>query len=357
MNVKSQLSTLKAYTPGKTTDEVKREYQLDKIVKLASNENPYSCSPNVLKAISQTDTLAIYPDGAAVKLKEAVAEHLEIDQAKLIFSSGLDELIQIISRAVLIPESNTVMASETFSQYRHHAIIEGAEAREIPLREGVHDLDKMAAVIDENTKLVWICNPNNPTGTYVPKQELIDFLDKVPNDVLVVVDEAYYEYVTINDYPQTIPLLDEYENLLVMRTFSKAYGLAGIRVGYGVANPALINKLDVVRLPFNTSTLAQTAAIAALEDPEFIEECVIINTNELQKYYQFFDQQKISYYPSQTNFIFLRLNESSIENMFQQLLEKGWIVRKFPNGIRITVGTEQENEELLNVLKEVIPKI
>ncbi len=169
--------------------------------------------------------------------------------------------------------------------------------------------------------------------------------------------EAYYEYVTINDYPQTIPLLDEYENLLVMRTFSKAYGLAGIRVGYGVANPALINKLDVVRLPFNTSTLAQTAAIAALEDPEFIEECVIINTNELQKYYQFFDQQKISYYPSQTNFIFLRLNESSIENMFQQLLEKGWIVRKFPNGIRITVGTEQENEELLNVLKEVIPKI
>ncbi|GIN56544.1 histidinol-phosphate aminotransferase 1 [Lederbergia ruris] len=357
MNVKSQLSTLKAYTPGKTTDEVKKEYQLEKIVKLASNENPYGCSPNVLKAISQTNTLAIYPDGAAAELKKAVAEHLGVDQAKLIFSSGLDELIQIISRAVLSPEANTVMASETFSQYRHHAIIEGAEVREIPLLEGVHDLDKMAEAIDENTKLVWICNPNNPTGTYVAKEDLLRFLDKVPNNVLVVVDEAYYEYVTINDYPQTIPLLDKYENLLVMRTFSKAYGLAGIRIGYGVASPALINKLDIVRLPFNTSSLAQTAAIAALEDPEFIEECVIINTNELQKYYHFFDQQQISYYPSQTNFIFLQLSKPAIEEMFQQLLEKGWIVRKFPKGIRITIGTEQENEELLKILKEVIPCI
>ncbi|MCJ7839501.1 histidinol-phosphate transaminase [Lederbergia sp. NSJ-179] len=355
MNVKPQLATLKAYTPGKTTDEVKKEYQLEKIVKLASNENPYGCSPHVLKAISKTETLAIYPDGAAVKLKEAVAEHLGVDPAQLIFSSGLDELIQIISRAMLVPESNTVMASETFSQYRHHAIIENAEVREIPLRDGRHDLTKMAAAIDENTKIVWICNPNNPTGTYVTKEELVRFLNTVPKDVLVVMDEAYYEYVTANDYPQTISLLDQYNHLLIMRTFSKAYGLAGIRIGYGIAAPTLINKLDVVRLPFNTSTLAQTAAIAALEDPEFIEECMIINTNELEKYYRFFDQQQMAYYRSQANFIFIPLTKSSIEEMFQQLLERGWIVRKFPQGIRITIGTEQENEELLKILKEVIP--
>ncbi|WP_062104843.1 histidinol-phosphate transaminase [Bacillus niameyensis] len=355
MNVKEQLFSLKAYTPGKTIDEVKKAYNLDKIVKLASNENPYGCSPRVLEAITKSPSFAVYPDGAAIQLKDAVAEHLGVKEEQLIFSSGLDELIQIVARAMLSEGSNTVMANETFSQYRHHAIIENAEVREIPLIEGCHDLKGMAEAIDGNTKVVWICNPNNPTGTYIAKDELLSFLQKVPSDVLIVIDEAYYEYVTANDYPQTITLLEQFENILIMRTFSKAYGLAAFRVGYGIGSPELIKLLDVVRLPFNTSALAQTAAIAALDDPEFIEECIIRNTNGLEKYYEFFDQQHIPYYRSQANFVFINVHGTETQEIFQRLLEKGWIVRAFPNGIRITIGKEQDNENLMKELKEIIP--
>jgi len=354
MKVKEQLLTLKPYIPGKTTDEVKREYNLDKIVKLASNENPYGCSSNVLESITtKIPSFAIYPDGAATELREKVAEYLGVDGDQLIFSSGLDELIQYLIRALLSPETNTVMAKETFPQYRHHAIIENAELREVPLKDGRHDLEEMANQIDDRTKIVWICNPNNPTGTYVNQLELEGFLSKVPNHVLVVLDEAYFEYATNDDYPNTIPLLNKYENLLIMRTFSKAFGLAGFRIGYGIGAPSLIKQLEVARLPFNTSALAQTAAIAALDDKDFVENTVAVNAKELVKYYQFFDEHQISYYPSQGNFVFINIPGLSSNDIFQRLLEKGWIVRAFPNGVRITIGKEEENEELMKIIAEI----
>ncbi|MBS4194450.1 histidinol-phosphate transaminase [Lederbergia citri] len=354
MKVKEQLLTLKPYIPGKTTEEVKREYNLDKIVKLASNENPYGCSPKVLEAITtKIPSFSIYPDGAATELRVKVADYLGVDEDQLIFSSGLDELIQYLIRAMLSPNTNTVMAKETFPQYRHHAIIENAEIREVPLKDGKHDLEEMAKQIDGQTKIVWICNPNNPTGTYVNQLELEEFLSKVPSHVLVVLDEAYFEYATNNDYPKTIPLLNKFENLLIMRTFSKAFGLAGFRIGYGIGCPTLIKQLEVARLPFNTSSLAQTAAIAALEDNAFVEKTVALNKKELEKYYQFFDQLQISYYPSQGNFIFINIPGASSTEIFQRLLEKGWIVRAFPNGVRITVGKEEENEQLMKLLAEI----
>ena len=356
MKVKQQLLTLNAYTPGKTTEEVKREYGLEKIIKLASNENPYGCSPTVLDAISSSiPSFAIYPDGAASELRERVAQHVKIEKDQLIFSSGLDELIQMISRAILSSGTNTVMASGTFPQYRHHAVIENAEVREVPLKNGSHDLTEMAERVDENTKIIWICNPNNPTGTYVNQEDLERFLERVPKHALVVLDEAYYEYVTAEDYPQTIPLLRQYENLFILRTFSKAYGLAAFRIGYGMGSASLVKQLEVARLPFNTSTLAQTAAIAALDDFQFVEKSIIHNANELEKYYRFFDQYQISYYPSQGNFIFINIPGTSPQEVFQRLLEKGWIVRAFPNGVRITMGTEQENEGLMELLKEMSP--
>ncbi|MCR2820190.1 histidinol-phosphate transaminase [Lederbergia panacisoli] len=355
MNVKEQLLTLKPYIPGKSTEEVKRDYDLDKIVKLASNENPYGCSPNVLNAITtQIPSFAIYPDGAAAELRGKVASYLGVEGNQLIFSSGLDELIQMLIRAMLSADSNTVMAKETFPQYRHHAIIENAELREVPLKDGKHDLDEMAKQIDDQTKIVWICNPNNPTGTYVKQLELDGFLSKIPNNVLVVLDEAYFEYATNSDYPNTIPLLQQYENLLIMRTFSKAFGLAGFRIGYGIGSPSLIKQLEVARLPFNTSTLAQTAAISALEDKEFVEKTVALNAKELEKYYKFFDEHQITYYRSQGNFVFINIPGATSEEIFQYLLEKGWIVRAFPNGIRITIGTEDENEELMKLLAEIV---
>ncbi|HEY4554176.1 MAG TPA: histidinol-phosphate transaminase [Bacillaceae bacterium] len=355
MKVKEQLLSLTAYAPGKTTEEVKREYGLDKIVKLASNENPYGCSPAVQEAITGSiPSYAIYPDGGAKELRAIVAQHLGIEEDQLIFSAGLDEMIQMLSRALLDENSNTVMAKNTFPQYRHHATIEKAEIREVPLKDGRHDLEKMAKQIDEMTKIVWICNPNNPTGTYTTAEELENFMACVPGNVLVVMDEAYYEFVTAKDYPQTIPLLEKYRNIMILRTFSKAYGLAAFRIGYGIGESSFLKQLEVARLPFNTSSLAQAAAIAALQDLEFVEECVIQNVNELDRMYEIFNKLGIEYYPSQGNFVFIQVPGKTSKEVFQHLIERGFIVRPFPDGVRITVGTDEDNEKLLKVMEEMI---
>lgn len=358
MNVKPQLLSLKAYSPGKSIDEVKRQYGLTKIVKLASNENPFGCSEKVGEALtSLADQFALYPDGAAYALRQKVAQHVGVQPEQLLFGSGLDEVIQVISRALLAEGTNTVMAKPTFSQYRHHAIIENAELREIPLKDGTHDLEAMLGQVDENTKIVWICNPNNPTGTYVNEADLISFLNRVPKTALVIMDEAYYEYATADDYPNTISLLDQYENLIVLRTFSKAYGLAAFRIGYAVGRADFIEKLDVTRLPFNTSSVAQVAALAALEDKEFLENCINENTKGLQQYYEFCEKHNIKYYPSQANFVFMEVGDGN--EVFQRLLQKGYIVRSgaglgLPNGIRVTVGNQEDNEQILALLEEIV---
>lgn len=356
MNVKvrPQLLSLKAYAPGKSSEEVQREYGLEKIVKLASNENPYGTSRLVKKAVCDMDNFAIYPDGAATDLRRAVAEYVEVKEDQLIFSSGLDELIQIISKALLDENSNTVMASGTFPQYRHNAVVQNAEIREVPLKDGRHDLPAMAKRIDDKTQIVWICNPNNPTGTYVNEKELGEFLQLVPSHVLVVMDEAYYEYVTAEDYPETLSLLDRYDNLFILRTFSKAFGLAAFRIGYGIGSAQLIKQLEVVRLPFNTSDLAQKAALAALKDLKFVEDSVEFNNRERQKYYEFFKAHHIDFYPSQGNFIFVSFQGKESAEVFQYLLERGFTVRPFPNGVRITIGTKEENSVLFKLIEKMV---
>ncbi|MCP8968760.1 histidinol-phosphate transaminase [Ectobacillus ponti] len=359
MIVKKQLSTLKAYSPGKTIDEVKRQYGLTKIVKLASNENPFGSSPKVGEALAELPgKLALYPDGAAYALRQKTAGHLGVQPEQLLFGSGLDEVIQMVSRALLEKGTNVVMAKPTFSQYRHHAIIENAELREVPLKDGVHDLEAMLAQVDENTRIAWICNPNNPTGTYVSKEEVQSFAARVPKTTLVIVDEAYFEYASAPDYASALELLPDYENLMVMRTFSKAYGIAALRMGYAVAHADLIGQLEVARLPFNTSAAAQVAALAALEDQQFLQNCVAANQEGLQQYYDFCEKHGLKYYPSQGNFIFMEVGKPGDE-VFQQLLQKGYIVRSggglgLPEGIRITVGSKEENEEIIAVLEQVV---
>ncbi|MFD1707196.1 histidinol-phosphate transaminase [Siminovitchia sediminis] len=354
MKVRPQLLSLNAYAPGKSSEEVRREYGLDQIVKLASNENPYGSSSLVREAISNIKDFAVYPDGAAAELRKKVAQYVGVNENQLIFSSGLDEMIQIISRALLDEHSNVVLSAGSFSQYRHNAVVQNAEIREVPLKNGRFDLTAMAEQMDEKTQLVWICNPNNPTGTYVTDKELDAFLQVVPPHVLVAMDEAYYEYVTADDYPDTIPLLDRYENLIVMRTFSKAFGLAAFRIGYAIGAPSFIQQLEVVRLPFNTSVLAQTAAVAALKDIDFVESSAAANSRELQKYYEFCRLHNIDFYPSQANFIFMSFPGKKSEAIFQYLLERGYTVRPFPNGIRVTVGTEEQNKELFNILEKMV---
>lgn len=276
MKWKQQLHGMQAYKPGKPIEEVQREYGLKEVIKLASNENPFGCSPKVT-AYLQNNAVnhALYPDGYAQNLRTAVANFLGVKETQLLFGNGSDDIIAIITRALLYPGVNTVMADPSFSQYWHNAEIEGAEVRKIPCMEGAHDLDAMAAAIDEQTSIVWVCSPNNPTGVVIPDTDLRAFLAKVPNDVLVVLDEAYIEYVTHPGHKDTLPLINEYPNVLLLRTFSKAYGLASFRVGYAIGQPDVIAKLDPVRAPFNNTILSQAVAAIALSDQDYIQHAVM----------------------------------------------------------------------------------
>lgn len=359
MRWKKQLLTLTPYQPGKSIESVKKQFHLEEIIKLASNENPFGSSNMVLSAIQANPLIMpIYPDGYGSSLREELATFLQVEPEELIFGNGSDNLIQIISRALLHPSASTVMAEPTFSQYRHNAVIEGAVIKEVPLLNGEHDLQGMLEAIDEKTNVVWLCSPNNPTGTYIPETALLSFLESVPSSSLVVLDEAYYEYVVADDYYNAIGLTRKYPNLIVLRTFSKIYGLASLRVGYGVANPAIIKALEPAREPFNVNSFGQAAAMAAIKDQEFVEECRRKNRTGLQQYYDFCHQHGLEYFPSQTNFILIDFKIDG-DIVFQYLLERGYIVRSgkalgFPTSVRITVGTTEQNEGLLRILNEFL---
>ena len=359
MKWKEQLLQLSPYQPGKPIDEVKRQYGLEKIVKLASNENPFGCSENVIAAIkNSTTSFPLYPDGNATNLRETIASYFGLSPSQFIFGNGADNLIQIISRALLKPGTNTVMAAQTFSQYKHNAIIDGAEVREIPQINGEHDLNGMLEAIDESTSVVWVCNPNNPTGTYIGEDRLVSFLEKVPNNILVVIDEAYFDYAVAEDYSSSIDLLDRFPNIIVLRTFSKVYGIASLRVGYGISQSEIIKALEPAREPFNVNTIAQAAAIAALEDKEYVNFCKQKNREGLEQFYTFCEENGLSYYPSQANFILIDFNKDGNE-VFQYLLERGYIVRSgkalgFPTCVRVTVGSKEQNEGVINIMAELL---
>lgn len=359
MKWKQQLFGMKAYQPGKPIEEVKREFGLEKIVKLASNENPYGFSTKV-KAFLESDHTnhAIYPDGYAQNLRTAMANHLGVKETQLMFGNGSDDLIAIVTRALLYPGVNTVMATPSFSQYSHNAEIEGAEVRQVPLKAGKHDLEAMFDAIDENTSVVWVCNPNNPTGTIVSNEELSNFIQKVPQDVFIVLDEAYFEYVNSSEYKNTLHFVEEYPNVMIMRTFSKAYGLASFRVGYAIANEEIIKKLDPVRAPFNNTILSHKVAIIALEDQEFISECTQKNANGKKQFVAFCEKYHLNYFPSQTNFILFEVKADS-DTVFKEMMKRGYIIRSgnalgAPGYIRVTIGTEEQNEEFLRLLEEVL---
>ncbi|MBU8907255.1 histidinol-phosphate transaminase [Desertibacillus haloalkaliphilus] len=355
MEAKKQLIGLPPYKPGKPIEEVKREFGLNEVIKLASNENPFGASKQAQEAIRHLATeTAVYPDGYAAELRQKVSAFLNVEQEQLVFGNGSDEVIQMLCRTFLTSDTNTVTATPTFSQYKLNAVIEGAEIREVPLKDGVHDLQAMLRAIDQQTRIVWVCNPNNPSGTYVNEQEFRSFLEQVPDHVLVVSDEAYYEYVTAKDFPQTLPLVEEFENLLVLRTFSKAYGLAALRIGYGVAQRSVISLLDPVRPPFNTTTIAHASAIAALGDQAFINDCVERNNEGIKQYVDFCNKHELTYYPTQTNFILIDFNRSGDE-VFDYLLRRGYIVRSgealgFPTCVRITVGSKEQNQGIIEEL-------
>lgn len=359
MRWKEQLLKLKPYQPGKSIGEVKRQYGLSEIVKLASNENPFGSSDKVRNEISgYAGKFSVYPDGYATELRTQLADHLGVKETQIILGNGSDEIIQMIARGLLTPETKTVMAAPTFPQYKHNGIIEGCEITEIPLVNGAHDLEGMAAAIDDRTSVVWLCSPNNPTGIYITEEGLTAFMARVPSDVLVVLDEAYFEYVTAEDYHDSLRLLKQYKNLIILRTFSKIYGLASFRVGYGIAHEDTITALEPVREPFNVNSLAQAAAIAALDDQQFVDECKKENQDGLEQFYQFCDKAGLNYYRSQGNFILIDFKRDGQE-VFQFLLERGYIVRSgtalgFPTCVRITIGSKEQNNGVIEIIKEYL---
>lgn len=361
MQPKPTVRGLPVYHPGKPIDEVKQEYGLEHVIKLASNENPFGCSSYVLEnLLPGTKKMALYPDGAMRELRKNVARHLGVAEPQLIFGNGSDEIVQLISRCFLEPDTNAVMADLTFPRYKTNVQIEGATVIEVPLQDGRHDLQAMADAVNASTKMVWICNPNNPTGTMVSAEEVAAFIERIPASVLVIMDEAYYEYVSDSTYPDTLSLLAAHPNVIILRTFSKIYGLASLRVGYGISSPEIVSELNRVREPFNVNELAQRAAQLALKDQSFIKMCQQKNSDGLKQVTTAFDRLGLHYFPPHGNFVFVETGVPAAE-VFEHLLKQGVIVRMdrawgYPTAIRVTIGNEQENQAFLNALEHFLQK-
>jgi histidinol-phosphate aminotransferase len=361
MQPKPNIVHLPVYQPGKPVDDVKRELGLTEVIKLASNENPFGSSPKVKEAIAlEAENISIYPDGAAVELTAALSSYHGVNSDQIIFGAGSDEIILMIARAFLVPGDETIMADQTFPQYKHNAQVENAVIIEVPLKEGTHDLFAMQQRITDKTKVIWVCNPNNPTGTINTMDEVEWFLSKVPAHVLVVLDEAYCEYIDNPSYPDGLMLLNKYPNVILLRTFSKIYGLASLRIGYGIGHPDVIRSINQVREPFNTSRFAQAAALAALQDEEFVSHCREANKVGLAYFNSSFAELGLEAFPAYGNFIMVDVKRSAQE-VFDALLRKGIIVRAghklYPTHIRITVGSQDQNEKVIAALAAVLQEI
>ncbi|MDW4365929.1 histidinol-phosphate transaminase [Staphylococcus saprophyticus] len=348
--MKKQIEQLSAYEPGLSPRALKENYGIKgELHKLASNENLYGPSPKVKEAIqAHLDELQYYPETGSPLIKEAISKHLNIDPARILFGAGLDEVILMISRAVLTHGDKIVTSEMTFGQYYHNAIVESANVVQVPLQNGEFDLDGILSEIDNDTKLVWLCNPNNPTGRYFTHDALRNFLERVPSHIPVIVDEAYVEFATAKDFPDTLALQQEFENAFLLRTFSKAYGLAGMRIGYVIAAKEAIEKYNIIRPPFNVGRLSEYAALAALEDQEYLASIRERNAEEREKFFEL--SQSDHFYPSQTNFVFVKTDKP--HELYEALLNVGCITREFPNGVRITIGFPEQNAKMREVLAQ-----
>jgi len=349
------LKGISPYVPGKPISDVQRELGLTEVIKLASNENPFGCSKNVEKVLKDfLSDIALYPDGNATVLREKLAAKHGLKPEQFIFGAGSNEIITFIAQVFLNPGDESIYADPSFTWYDTAVKMSGANPVTIPLKDYSHDLDAMKNAVSDRTKIIWICNPNNPTGTIVTTQQLDNFLESVPGNIVIVLDEAYYEYARGDVYPETVPLLEKYPNLIILRTFSKAYGLASLRVGYGMASGEIVSYLNRIRPPFNINTLAQMAAAAALDDQDFVQNTVTETRKGLNFLYNAFDEMNLHYVKSYTNFIWVETCLPSKE-LFDKLLRKGVIIRPFMgNWVRITVGTHEENNKLISAMKEVL---
>jgi len=349
---------LKTYKPGTSVKDAKSKKARASYIKLASNENSFGPSPKAVAVLRKgAGDLNRYPDASCKALREALANHLKVETDSLITGNGSDELIVLALRAFVDPGDEVVVASPTFLIYEIQARACGAKVTTVPLKDYRYDLVAMRQAVTPNTKLVFIANPDNPTGTFVTKKELSGFLADLPAQTLVFIDEAYYEFVDAKDYPQSLQMRND-QSLIITRSFSKAYGLAGLRIGYGIAQPDVVNAMNAVREPFNVNSLAQLAAVAALEDSAFLEKTrkgVADGKRYLMKELSALMLRSI---PSATNFILIELGPNAAQ-VAEGLFEHGVIVREMSGWglsscIRVTIGTLEENRAFIKALKQCL---
>ncbi|THB69939.1 MAG: histidinol-phosphate transaminase [Gammaproteobacteria bacterium] len=361
---------LNPYQPGKPISELEREYGVTDIIKLASNENPLGPSKKAMQAMQEAmQEIQLYPDGNGFELKKAIAEKFGFDLNQITLGNGSNDILELIARVFLTPADESLFSQYSFAVYPLATQAVGAsmnivsalpEDNEMPLG---HDLAAMQAAISDKTKVIFVANPNNPTGTWLKAADLEAFIAAVPQNIIVVVDEAYFEYVQEAGYPDCSKLIVKYPNLIVTRTFSKAHGLAGVRVGFSISHPDIADLLNRVRQPFNVNTMAQAAAVASLADDEHIAASVASNSAGLKQIMEFCDAKGVGYIPSVGNFICIKVGSNNEKlgaaEIDEQLLRNGIIVRpvanyKMPEYLRVTVGTKAENDRLLKALEKIM---
>ena len=350
---------LKPYVPGKPIQELERELGIAGSIKLASNENPLGPSRGVAAAVTGAMAgLARYPDGSAHELRQAIARLHDVDPARVTLGNGSNDVLDMIARVFLFPGAESLFSQHAFAVYAISSQATGASLQIVPALDYGHDPNALADAVNDDTRVLWIANPNNPTGTWVGRAGLRGLLERVPQHVIVVVDEAYSEYVEEPDYPDASQWLEDFPNLVVTRTFSKAYGLAGLRLGYGLSHPEVAGLLDRVRQPFNVNSLAQVAGLAALQDPEHIRRSVELNRAGLQQLRRGFRALGLAYIPSVGNFLTVDLGRPA-GPVDQALLRQGVITRPvggygLPNHLRVSVGLPEENAKCLKAFEAVL---
>jgi len=350
---------LKPYIPGKPIEEVKRELGLKEVIKLASNETSVGPSPLAVEAIKkEVENINLYPEGSSRLLRKRLAKKLKINEEMVIIGNGADNIIDLVGMAFINEGDEVIMGEITFPAYETITKIMGGKVICVKLKDYTYNLEEITRRINEKTKIIFICNPNNPTGTMVTREEVANFMGKVPEDVIVVFDEAYYDYPEDKNYPNSLSYVLEGKNIIIIRTFSKIAGIAGVRVGYGIAKLELIGYLRRVVNPFTTNRLAQVAALASLEDKEHYAEVLRLNQEGKKYLYRELEKLGLFYVPTEANFIFIGSKEDA-EVIYEKLLKKGVIVRPgkiygCPNFIRVTIGTFHENQRFIQTLKEVM---
>jgi len=359
----AHLQGLDRYEPGKPVAEVQQELGLSDVVKLSSNENPLGPSPRAVESLRQAlADLHRYPDGPATLLRQALARQLGVPVAQVTIGNGSTDLIDLLARSLLGPEDNAVISEGAFARFRQVVMARNGRARLVPMREMTHDLPAMLRAVDHGTRLLYLANPNNPTGTWNRRTEVEALLAGLPADVVLVLDEAYHEFAREDaDYPDGIDFLKRGAPAVVLRTFSKAYGLAGLRVGYAVGAPEIIEAVDTIREPFNCNALGQAAARAALADHEHLRRTVELTRRERELLASALRQRGLLVLPSLGNFLFVDLKRSGAE-VFRRLLAEGVIVRplgayNFPTALRVSIGLPEDNARFLSALDQVLAEV